>query len=248
MMNPKDLDAQIKQLEVSIEYHHRALNVCSEDFPYRSDIQSSHTEQYAQLGHCYYQKNDLKKAIRLYLQTRATDPNHFQALYLLGKCYQQLNQFEHARNVFFEIVERVKFSYDRHHQINAWLAIASTYIEEGKENHLNKAEKYIALVHEYAPKHPKLNDVLEIYDQQKQIIGLIQEAQQNLSHQEWLKANTIIRKLKRLAPTRPDVIHLEKILCQTVSNHALMHYSGTLFHFSKTTASADFCDTPKLEC
>lgn len=251
MAYPKDLDAQIRQLEVSIEYHRRALNVCSESFPYRPDIQSSYTEQYAQLGHCYFQKNDIRKAIRLYLQTRATDPNHFQALYLLGKCYYQLKQFEDARNIFSEIIERVRFEYDRHHQINAWLGIASTYIEEGKENSLNKAEKYLALVRENVPKHPDLKEVLKAFDLQQQVMDLIEEARHQINTRQWLRANTTIIKLKGLAPNHPDASQLEQILHQTVSNHALIQYSGALFNFTSITDDNDidvsFYDTTKFD-
>lgn len=248
MTYPKDLDTQIKQLEVSIEYHFKALNSCSEHFVYKPDIQSSSTEQYAQLGHLYYQKKQYLKAIRMYLKARASDPDHFQALYQLGMSHHQLKQFSEARNYFYEISERVQFKHDRHHQIDAWFRIAYAYLDEGKENGLIKAEKYILLARQAAPNHPTLKVIDAHFARQKRVMHLIQEIRQHLSDQQWRQANTALRAVKQLEPNHPDIAELEEKLHHFVSKDALTSYAGVLFQikasFKQTqTNPEDLTDT-----
>lgn len=233
MPHPKNLSNphrdQIKQHERNIGYLRKAISFCSENFPYLSDIQSSRTEEYAQMGHCHYRAGRFKEAIEVYSRARATDPNHFQVLFQLALSYTGLQQYEEARDYLHEIIERVQYPYDYSHRLDAQLHIAFTYIAEGKESSLAKAEKYILLVRDTAPNHPVLAEIYIAFQQQREILSLIKQVRCNLQEQNWRQANILLRELKRLVPHHPEVQQMEATLHTTVANSAFIGYQGKLF-------------------
>lgn len=228
-LSEKEIRDRIKKIEISIGYHRKALSFCPDDFPYRTNIESSRTEEYAQMGHCHYQLRDFDAAIDAYTRARSTDPDHLQTLYQLGLSHLHQNLFEEAREFFHEMIERVYHAYDKYHRQDALLQIARTYIEEGKENGLIKAEKFIVLVADEAPQHPMLPEIRAAYQKQQNVISLIKQVKRYLSEHQWRWANKNILELKRIAPNHPDVLKLEKTLRATVSNSAFEIYTGKLF-------------------
>lgn len=126
-----------KRFELDIKYHRQALNVCSDDFPYKADIHSSLTERFAEHAHQLYQQGAYAKALKYYDEARKSDPNHFESINQIGCCLIHQGLYKDAREYFHELIDRVRyeqaqrplFYFNKYntYQSNAWMNISYTY-------------------------------------------------------------------------------------------------------------------------
>ena len=223
-------DPAAKIYETQIVHHLKALSYCDVDFPYRSDLNASLTEEYAQFGHYYFQQQNYPEAIRLYLRARATDPNHFQVLYQLGKSFLAMGQYEDARDSFHEIIERVEHQYDHVHWLDAQIGIALSLILEGKESNLPKAEKHLHLIREAHPDHHDLRLLEERFIEQQQILHRLNQVKTAIQQKNWHQANQFLLEIKELSPHHHDAHRAQEELRQAISQAALTRYSSTMFN------------------
>ena len=84
MLNLFEINQKIDALVEDMRHHHKALNACDDNFPYRADIKSNLAEKCAQIGHEYYTRGIFNDALKYYLQAVKQNHEHFQALNQIG--------------------------------------------------------------------------------------------------------------------------------------------------------------------
>lgn len=245
-INTQKNNDDLMRLMRNIEYHHKALNVCATDFPYRSDIISSTANEYAELGHRLYQTGRYEEAIRAYLRAREYDPDHFQSLNQLGMSYSKLQRYKEARECFQEISDRAITSYDFHHKVDAELNYAWTHIEENKPNSLQKAEESLTITQDSILNYPFLSKVVDRLELQKKLNQSLTAAHKHLLDKDWRKADKMIKEVKKHAaylhpsdPNHEQVSILEMRLRDAISTKAFTATCHKIFFSPPVVISPD---------
>jgi len=240
----------------NIQYHYKALKCCAEDFPYRTAIKSSLAEEHAQRGHQLFKDQAYELAIEEYLKARDQNPEHYTALHQLGLSLWRCNRFEDARNYFQEIINtiqyaprlfNVKHTQYLEYELNAYLSIVYTHLQENVEGSLRKAEKIlnrvnqITLNYRYSfsnDQQQQIHNAIQALKTQESIQTLLKAVHTFMSTKNWVEANKVMTQLRRLAPTHPRVLATEQKLRDAVSTNAYTAFKQTLFSRPVATTSA----------
>ena len=235
-------DSLIKNLLLEVHYHHKALNTCNDNFPYRTDIKSSLAETYAQLGHLFYQSDKYDDAIKYYLKSIKLNHHHFQALHQIGLILTKREYFEDARLYFQRIFNNALKSQDLIHKVDALVHIADTYLLENESQSFKKALKYI----------DKAEELLQGYQLtislQKKIYAHIHlnEASMYIKNSQWFEAYKSIKLAKNILPNSDAILTLEDKLQKLTTQATYMQLKNKSI-FTTEDFSRKNCENNQLE-
>lgn len=155
-------NSRIEQLYRDIMYHHKAINLCNDNFPYLTSIKTSLAEEYAQLGHELYKTKDYHNALNAYNKTIRFNPLHLPAYHQIGLIYNKLCIYESALAYFNQIISLATMPKDIKHKADAYLTIALILIAENKHGCIKKAYKNIQEAQKIFPSYSYIQKVKTI--------------------------------------------------------------------------------------
>jgi tetratricopeptide (TPR) repeat protein len=221
MLNLFEINPKIEALAEDVRYHHKALNACDDDFPYRADIKSNLAEKCAQIGHAYYIRGNLNDALKFYFQAVKQNPEHFQALNQIGLILAKQNKFIDARSYFQKIINLADNPHDLHHKIDAILDIALTHITEKKEGHFKKAYKYLLQAEKLSPGNQGVKRLKQQIPILEKVEGLLLNTNKLIIDKKWSEAMSTIKQAITLSPDNQEVIATYKMLQDLKSSFTL---------------------------
>ncbi|MDF1758843.1 MAG: hypothetical protein P1U74_11215 [Legionellaceae bacterium] len=212
---------QIQEHTIEVQYHHKALNACDNDFPYRTDIKSNLAEHYSQIAHIYYREHNFDEALKYYLKAINYNCMHFQALNQIGLILTKKCQFKQAITYYQQIVDLATTSPNLEHKTDALLSIALVYIKENREGYIRKAAKYIDLALDLAPNDKLALELLQKIEDLNRTEDLIKNTQISILNKNWADASKYIKQAKQISPDNRKVLETDERLRSIIANLAL---------------------------
>ncbi len=209
----------IERLKKDIKYKKIALRYFSHDLRRQGELRSDIAEDFAQIGHLYFKICDYRTANEYYLLARKENPEHFQALNLLGEGLIELGEYELARLYLYEIVQGVKHEYEYALKATALQNIAYAFKKEKKEGSLRNTELQILIENTLKKVHA----------------CIIQKS--------WLEAKQLLEEARRLSPNHPVIQTTEQRLRDAVSTNAFTSSDRIFFHGSHLRTQAHIDET-----
>lgn len=174
----KDTTEKINQsLRREIRFHKRALDCCTKKFPYLSDIKTSLSECYAQIGHNYFRAGVYGEAIDFYKKSLEYNQHHYQARNQLGIIYYRQQKLSESTDCFQEIIKLADNDFDKIHKADALLSLAMICCAYKKPSSFRKAYKYVI----------KADSLIEGYSLTDEIMRLVMQSEKDAAVKSYIK-------------------------------------------------------------